>query len=78
MAASPHAVLAGMKDVDDIPPRTTLPPRAGLLRRLAPWLFREREDARVVRRLSDHLLRDIGLSRPQAHDMFDRRRDPRF
>jgi uncharacterized protein YjiS (DUF1127 family) len=31
-----------------------------------------------MRRLSDHLLRDIGLSRAQARDLFDHRRDPRF
>ena len=78
MAAGPDAVLAAMRDFGDTPTPSSMPPRASLWRRFVQWLFREAEDPRHVRWLSDHHLRDIGLSRGQAHDLFERRRDPRF
>lgn len=78
MAAGPDAVLAAMRDLGDTPAAESLPTGTGLWRRFVRWLFREAENPRHVRRLSEHHLRDIGLSRGQAHDLFERRRDPRF
>lgn len=56
----------------------TAPGRTSLRRRVLHWLFGQPDDPRHVARLSDRDLRDIGLSRPQAHDLFARRGDPRF
>lgn len=76
MAAGPHAVLAAMRDFGDADAASRAPPRAGLWARFVEWLFREAEDPRHIGRLSDHHLRDIGLSHAQVHDLLDRRRDP--
>jgi uncharacterized protein YjiS (DUF1127 family) len=67
-----------VRDLGDAAPAEDLPTKAGFWRRLMQWVFRGAEDPRHVRRLSDQHLRDIGLSRGQAHDLFERRRDPRF
>jgi uncharacterized protein YjiS (DUF1127 family) len=67
-----------MRDFSDTRTPSSLSPRAGLWRRFVRWLPRGAAKPRHVRRLSDHHLRDIGLSRGQAHDLFERRRDPRF
>lgn len=67
----------------------SLPGRSGASRRLAErlgalcrrvvgWLAGRAGDRRHVSSLSEHHLRDIGLTRAQMHDLFDRRRDGRF
>lgn len=78
MAAGPEAVLAAMRDLGENPVAEDAAPTAGRWRRFLDWFFRDAEDPRHMRRLSDHLLRDIGLDRAQAHDLFVHRRDPRF
>jgi hypothetical protein len=67
-----------MRDLDENPVAEDAAPTAGRWSRFLGWFFRDSEDPRHMRRLSDHLLRDIGLSRAQARDLFDHRRDPRF
>lgn len=64
-----------MRDLGEVPVAEDAPPIAGLWSRFVGWIFREAEDPRYLRRLSDHHLRDIGLSGAQAHDLSDHRRD---
>ena len=78
MAALPQAFLAAMKHLDAVHCAAAEARRSGLWRRVARWFRRDADDAPATAHLSDHLLRDIGLTRAKAHDLFDRRRDPRF
>ena len=78
MAAGPDTVLAAVRDHADVPAAEDVPPRTSLWKRVAHWLLGEVEDPRHLSRLSDHLLRDIGLSRAHAQDLLERSRDPRF
>lgn len=61
---------------DDPPARIPAP---SPWHRLWRWLRAERGAQRAaVARLSDHTLRDIGLTRSEAQERFERRRDPRL
>ncbi len=67
-----------MRDLGDAPPAEAPRTGAGPWRRLMQWLFRVPGRPGHARRLSDQLLRDIGLTRAQAHALFGRHRDPRL
>ncbi|TVQ59437.1 MAG: DUF1127 domain-containing protein [Rhodobacteraceae bacterium] len=78
VAAGPDAALARMTDLGENTAGQQATPKASLWRRLIRWVFRDVDDRHALRRLSDHHLRDIGLTRGRGCDLFDRRRDPRF
>lgn len=78
MAAGPDAFLAAMTSLSESHAKTQPPRTKPLWRHALGWLFTPRPNRRDVARLPDHLLRDIGASRANVHDLFDRRDDLRF
>ncbi len=73
-----HALLAAMRDLGDRDPAAEPPARRPLLERwLRLFSGSDRLRPDIVDRLSDHMLRDIGLRRAQARDVLSARRRPR-